>query len=123
MNIKEELRVLSRRSTRLRAKNKKSKIKWPTDFQLRAVKLLEQGFSAQHLTKELNIPLQTFWHWRRLYKNTPKNNLHFIEMPVCDKLESSSVDKKEVIHLQTVKGTKLDVDIETFQKLIERGLL
>ncbi len=123
MSLKEELRVLARRSTRLRTKNKKSKLKWPTDFQLQALNLLEQGFSAQHLTKELNIPMQTFWHWRRIWKNTPKKKLNFIEMPISDKLSDSLVDKKEVVHIQTAKGTKLELNIDLFQKPMEKGLL
>lgn len=127
MDFKEEIRVLARRSERLRKSAKSKKIKWPVDYQLRVLKLLGQGYSQQFLTSKLNIPMQTFWHWRRLWKTKTQDgllkNLHFQELPISDNLEGSDVDKKEVIHLQTAKGTKLELNIEVFQNLIERGLL
>lgn len=93
MNIKEEIRSLSRISENFR-KNKKPKSKWPVEFQLRVLRLIEEGYSPTALSKKLNIPVQTYYHWRRLWKNAPKKN--FIELPAenHDILKSSSPTQK-----------------------------
>ena len=121
MNFQDEIKSLSKISENFK-KNKKPKSRWPAEFQLRVLKLIENGYSPKALSEKLNIPGQTYYHWRRVWKNAPKKNLNFIEVPVSDKLSDASVDKKEVVHIQTAKGTKLELEIEIFEKLILRGL-
>lgn len=122
MNSQDEIKSLSRISANF-TKNKKPKSRWPAEFQLRVLKLIENGYSPKVLSEKLNIPVQTYYHWRRVWKNAPKKNLNFIEVPISDKLSDPAVDKKEVIHIQTSKGTRLEMNIEIFEKLITRGLL
>jgi hypothetical protein len=71
MNIQDELRSLSRISENFR-KNKGPKSKWPAEFQLRVLRLIDFGFSPQALAKKLKIPVQTYYHWRRVWKKRPK---------------------------------------------------
>lgn len=94
MNIQEEIRSLSRISENFR-KSKKPKSKWPVEFQLRVLKLIEMGLSPQVLSKKLNIPVQTYYHWRRLWKNSPKKNLNFLEIPISDNLKGQPSLQKE----------------------------
>jgi len=96
MNHYEEIKSLSKISFNFR-KNKKAKSRWPADFQLRVLKLIENGYSPQALAKKLNIPVQTYYHWRRVWKNTPKKSLNFIEVPISDKLEDSLPSQKQSV--------------------------
>lgn len=91
MNINEEIKSLSRMADRFRKNKKTSKAHWPTELQIRVLKLIESGYSPQALSKKLNIPAQTYYHWRRIWK---KKNFNFIEVPVSDKLEDSAVGEK-----------------------------
>lgn len=127
MDSKEEIRVLERRSERLKKSAKSKKIKWPVDYQLRVLKLLEQGYSPQFLTSKLNIPVQTFYHWRRFWKTKAQDGtlkkLNFHEVSISDNLEDSTVDKKELIHIAFPKGAIIQVCKEFFEDLLNRGLL
>lgn len=96
MNHYEEIKSLSKISFNFR-KNKNAKSRWPADFQLRVLKLIENGYSPQALAKKLNIPVQTYYHWRRVWKNTPKKNLNFIEVPISDNLEDSLPSQKQSV--------------------------
>lgn len=88
MNQYEEIKSLSKISFNFR-KNKRPKSRWPVEFQLRVLKLIENGYSPQALSQKLEIPVQTYYHWRRVWKNTPKKNLNFIELPISDKRKST----------------------------------
>lgn len=96
MNMNEEIRALVRISEKFR-KNKKTKSRWPAEFQLRVLRLIEEGYSPTVLSKKLNIPVQTYYHWRRVWKNSPKKNLNFIELSNenPDKLKNSPSAKKQ----------------------------
>lgn len=86
---------MSRISDRFRKSRKKSKAHWPTESQLRVLKLIKSGYSPKALSEKLNIPVQTYYHWRRMWKNAPKKNLNFIEVPVSDKLKDPLTAKNE----------------------------
>lgn len=108
MNHYEEIKSLSKISFNFR-KNKKPKSRWPVEFQLRVLKLIENGYSPQALSQKLEIPVQTYYHWRRVWKNAPKKNLNFIEVPISDKLEDSLPGRKQDL---------LPVDNQTTQQAI-----
>lgn len=108
MNHYEEIKSLSKISFNFR-KNKKPKSRWPVEFQLRVLKLIENGYSPQALSQKLEIPVQTYYHWRRVWKNAPKKNLNFIEVPISDKLEDSLPGQKQDL---------LPVDNQTTQQAI-----
>ena len=91
MNISEEIKSLSQISDRFRKNKKREKAHWPTEFQLRVLKLIESGYSPRALSQKLNIPPQTYYHWRRFWK---KKNLKFIAVPVSDKLKDSTYEQK-----------------------------
>lgn len=108
MNHYEEIKSLSKISFNFR-KNKKPKSRWPVKFQLRVLKLIENGYSPQALSQKLEIPVQTYYHWRRVWKNTPKKNLNFLEIPISDKLKDSPPDQKQDL---------LPVDNQTTQQAV-----
>ena len=75
------------------------------------LKLIESGYSPHALSQKLNIPVQTYYHWRRSWK---KKNLKFIAVPISDKLDDavSSENRANVTQLATVlifpNGTRVD---------------
>ena len=96
MNIYEELRSLSRISKTFR-KKRGPRARWPAEFQLRVLQLIDFGFSPQALSKKLCIPVQTYYHWRRMWKNRPTLGPNFIEVPVSGKLKGSSEEEKREV--------------------------
>jgi transposase-like protein len=104
MNVQDELRSLSRISENFR-KKKGPKSKWPAEFQLRVLRLIDFGFSPTALARKLKIPVQTYYHWRRVCKERPKLGPSFIEVPVSDKLKGPLTPKSSVGHTESISSS------------------